>query len=493
MSAVPSNNAVPKKKYVRAITERRREQNRRAQKAYKQRQKERLENVESLVPDRRQTHHEPRQNGVTTLDQQTAYPPSSEVLSADSRIEGYDDSLISPSIVIADELFSEVSSSRNVSSQTPQTSHHIPRLINLADIFVNAGDLPMAGASIPGLPLLEEDFASHQAPVASNASAQSELSAASTLNTIDNLYGGPNLSHVWDTSARSSGTYSGPVGPTTNTRLVPTASPRRPVLTTRGQDVRHAGRSDPRVNPPRQKLLDQSIPSDPYVNNICLSTDVNVEAFMTIAKTVGISRIGYVKHHPSRFPGCFIALNQSNSAVALRNIIMKFETSNEAKPWLVTKDLYEHMDRFEPALRPTPRQLLAPHPGYLDCIVFPWSRECAVRASIEGTLDHTAFFADLMQGGLVCWGMNSGATRLSGRQSEARRKANGSIIWDPRSWEARRWFLKKWEWLLGSEEAEMKRGDMHGIWRGSRWWWRMRGEGDEEDLLVELPEHSHTS
>ncbi len=59
------------------------------------------------------------------------------------------------------------------------------------------------------------------------------------------------------------------------------------------------------------------------------------------------------------------------------------------------------------------------------------------------------------------------------------------VPWSTRSWEARRWFLEKWGWLVGSQEEEEAEGDSEGIWGSSRWWWEVRGEVDNDDVDVD--------
>lgn len=75
----------------------------------------------------------------------------------------------------------------------------------------------------------------------------------------------------------------------------------------------------------------------------------------------------------------------------------------------------------------------------------------------------------------MCWGSDAG----SGDWGQG-------VPWSTRSWEAKGWFLRKWMWLIGSEEEEMLAGDGEGVWSSSRWWWGVRAERegygfDEED------------
>jgi hypothetical protein len=51
-------------------------------------------------------------------------------------------------------------------------------------------------------------------------------------------------------------------------------------------------------------------------------------------------------------------------------------------------------------------------------------------------------------------------------------KDSSSQPWDMRSWEAERWFLRKWRLLVGGQEAD--------IWSQTNWWRATRGEGKVE-------------
>lgn len=60
--------------------------------------------------------------------------------------------------------------------------------------------------------------------------------------------------------------------------------------------------------------------------------------------------------------------------------------------------------RIKPDLRPSKTQLLTPHPSYLDCIIFPSFRDRAIELSAANKLDHWDLFCDIANDGLVCWG-----------------------------------------------------------------------------------------
>lgn len=60
--------------------------------------------------------------------------------------------------------------------------------------------------------------------------------------------------------------------------------------------------------------------------------------------------------------------------------------------------------RIKPDLRPSKTQLMTPHPSYLDCIIFPSFRDRAIELSAANKLDHWDLFCDIINDGLVCWG-----------------------------------------------------------------------------------------
>jgi hypothetical protein len=218
-----------------------------------------------------------------------------------------------------------------------------------------------------------------------------------------------------------------------------------------------------------------SLPS-PYLNHLTLTCETTLAASLSIGLSLGISHTQYLDDHPSPFPTTYacvtthsLHLDPTDTDALASSSPINYMTRKHAATGLA------------PTLQPKTAQYLHPHPSYLDCIVFPTMRERAVRASALGTLDHVEFFLDLMHGGLVCWGGGSpvptrntrGGVRGRGHLDWVGTGAGGTA-WSPRSWEARRWFLEKWEWLVGKESEEV--GDGNGVWESSRWWWGVRGE-----------------
>ncbi|KIW38602.1 uncharacterized protein PV06_09556 [Exophiala oligosperma] len=551
------NIPTKKKKYVRVITEKRREQNRRAQKLYKERLKKKLVDLEGLaqsvgvvVVDGRPID---TKKTTTTPDVSTTKNkiiPTGTI--SDDCHRGSDlrrrSSPSSHPKGIHDTHDQSSSETRPHAKRTHNTQHQSSSLpgtipdtinLNLADAFTAAGDLPFASGPIPGMNFSGRDIATPTPPPTTHdieSLFDPNLDPSLLRNNIHEDLDDVDLRHIWPMPPRSPGQTQETYSPaallgdkrrsrkhhqhstamiltpqSTQYNSPPSRSGRSGMFPAFGANYNHHSsngtnhnNSSSSSNYIRFVPVQASHLPDPYSNHMRLWLEDNIEASIAVASAVGISRSEYINDHPSRFPGCYIKLNQPDNRSLTRPVrytgfdypctgggVLHSDTR-----WplghgvLVTKELQDHMDRVQPALRPTPAQLLQPHPSYLDCIVFPFVRERAICASTRGLLDHAELFLDLMHGGMVCWGGGSGTTTRAGRRDTGgdghrsttrSRGMAGDVAWDTRSWEAKRWFLKKWEWLVGSEEDEERRGDVLGIWRGSRWWWRMRGEEEDDD------------
>lgn len=101
-----------------------------------------------------------------------------------------------------------------------------------------------------------------------------------------------------------------------------------------------------------------------------------------------------------------------------------------------------------------------------DVIPFPnfRSRLLAAVSVSPPLVDEGELCADFTNDGLVCWGSSS---------SSSRGGSGARVPWDSRSWEPRPWFLRKYWFLVGSDEDDM--------WSASRWWRELRGEDLDED------------
>lgn len=111
------------------------------------------------------------------------------------------------------------------------------------------------------------------------------------------------------------------------------------------------------------------------------------------------------------------------------------------------------------SLRPISSQYTISHHPYIDALPFPTLRRRALAALAADPplLDEDDLCLDLMlHDGLVCWG------------SAGQNGMDYGTPWDSHSWEAKEWFLRKWKWLIGGQDGE--------LWHSSRWWAAQRGE-----------------
>jgi hypothetical protein len=112
-------------------------------------------------------------------------------------------------------------------------------------------------------------------------------------------------------------------------------------------------------------------------------------------------------------------------------------------------------------LRPCVPQVMRAHHPYIDVLPFPTFRERVIKLAYtdEPMIDEDDLCNDLENDGLICWGSSLGGG------SEA---TGSGAPWDIRSWEAQPWFLKKWWILIGGTEGE--------LYKQTKWWCEMRGE-----------------
>ncbi|KFA76607.1 hypothetical protein S40288_08127 [Stachybotrys chartarum IBT 40288] len=111
-------------------------------------------------------------------------------------------------------------------------------------------------------------------------------------------------------------------------------------------------------------------------------------------------------------------------------------------------------------LRPIDLQLTVGHHPYIDIFPYRGFREKALKALAHNPplFDENEMCRDLTsRGGMVCWGSQSNSMGME-----------AGVPWDVRSWEPQEWFLKKYWFLVGDWEDEM--------WASARWWHKARGE-----------------
>lgn len=416
------HHAEKKKPYVRQLTDKRREQNRRAQKIYRERLRKRLEDLEEQAAATTSSSSsnpsdtassKPQVNHARIMDP----PRAKEIMSATRSI---------------------AAAAVNESSEYSQ-----PRIINMEDAFVAAGDLPITQSQFT----TRLRFDVIPSPPASEPEP----------NHTHDDYGDIDLRPIWPVPPRIGGKPYRPNKAPSSYNLAMTA-----VIPRRSQD-----------SPPSSAASYRSAATaNIYANNLRLVGVSTIEASIAVGLYLKITRSAYINDHPSGFPGCCVALN--SDTLGPKSVGYNFFETYFA----ITPQLAEHIEPVMEQLKPSPAQMMNPHPCYLDCIVFPYFRDQTVQASIQGILDHEQLFLDIFHGGLVCWG---GASDLANSRRSRKRQMKDNVAWNPRSWEAKKWFLRKYSWLTGTEEEEERRGDANGIWKGSRWWWNMRGDVDSDD------------
>ncbi|KAH6679797.1 hypothetical protein B0J14DRAFT_559100 [Halenospora varia] len=176
-------------------------------------------------------------------------------------------------------------------------------------------------------------------------------------------------------------------------------------------------------------------PPNPLGRTLTLQKTSTMEAYLIVASSL--------KMH---IPDLFFETCQS-----------PFYSPNNATMENTDSLIMSYVGKVAPDLQPTPAQLIYPHHPWLDLVPFPMLRE---RALVFSAMDPPAFdLYDLkmdicMNNGMFCW-RNAG-------------KIGDGHAWDKRSWEAEPWFLKKWWILLGGEESD--------VWKQTRWWRGMKGD-----------------
>ncbi|KAM0438688.1 hypothetical protein ACHAPT_001444 [Fusarium lateritium] len=147
--------------------------------------------------------------------------------------------------------------------------------------------------------------------------------------------------------------------------------------------------------------------------------------------------------HIARF-SYFAALFANFSSLGFDFSVFLDETS--ISPFVGRSNLDMALTDVPSSLRPLASQLSVHHHPYIDSLPFPEFRRRALAAlsTDPPLLDEDDLCIDLMlNDGLVCWG----STNKSGMDR--------GTPWDSRSWEAKGWFLRKWWWLVGGQDGEL--------------------------------------
>ncbi|EEQ30949.1 hypothetical protein McanMca71_003502 [Microsporum canis] len=185
--------------------------------------------------------------------------------------------------------------------------------------------------------------------------------------------------------------------------------------------------------------------ADPYANNLRLEQLCTLSAIHDLGLHVGISEAA-------------VCADESLSPF-FRPIMESTDDTDKESAITEVKQMYKVL---KPDLRPNCEQITIQHHPYIDILPFPTLRKNLITHQAE--VDEDEFFFDMLSG-LVCWG-GAGIGRKD-RDSSTGYASTGTP-WDVRSWEAKAWFQQKYWSLLGGEDGELV--------RQSEWWCSIRGD-----------------
>ncbi|KAL2012426.1 hypothetical protein VTN00DRAFT_5144 [Thermoascus crustaceus] len=151
------------------------------------------------------------------------------------------------------------------------------------------------------------------------------------------------------------------------------------------------------------------------------------------------------------------SLNNGTPEAAMKSLFYRPMLDQQTAEEMCKQDFAD----TKPDLRPGVAQLLNHHNAYLDTLPFPVFRERAINliCTNPSMIDERELVQDLLNNGLICWTPDQNGSNAAG--------VTGAP-WDFRSWEAQPWFLRKWWILVGGTEGEM--------YLQTVWWRGMRGE-----------------
>ena len=469
-----------KKPYARVMTDKRREQNRRAQKLFREKQRRRLTDLEDRIA-----------NTKSKFGKVTA------TLTPDTEQEG------TPQVGedVEEEVVTRAAKSVfEVKIQQPFKQGG-PMSIDFAGIFQSNGDLPIP-EGLQGILSFPVEAQSTPASIAPSREQSDPSISTYTPRTPLGSEDTESQPHSWPMPFRPQADPYNP--PTPESYSSPGYAPYFAgslSTTTRQHAYRYQRRAitseATRSSSSSASISSRHASSTWPSNNVFSPTPQNhsaIHASLYIATLMRITRTAYLTDAPSNLPSCFMSLIKPSTPISPRNAYYPqpgfTPALAAATEYTILHNLHtnpalslkfeEHAATVPKALRPSITQYTKAHPSYLDCIIWPRFRERAVRASINGTLDHVEFILDLFHGGIVCWG-GYNTHGKAGHYANTLGWAE-EVPWSTRSWEAKGWFLKKWRDLVGTEEEEAQAGEQEdGVWSSSRWWWRRR-EGDFVDL-----------
>ncbi|RDW78571.1 bZIP transcription factor [Aspergillus mulundensis] len=208
------------------------------------------------------------------------------------------------------------------------------------------------------------------------------------------------------------------------------------------------------ANPRQLKVLTTMPIADPYANSLRVDQHCTLTALFSVVEHVGLTMdIICCDDSTSLF---FRADALTSDPLTKSNVISAVQKNFRS--------------RVKHDLRPTKEQITISHHPMMDIYPSPTLRNNLVTR--QGEYDEDEFFHDSLAG-LICWG-SAGIGQKDRNVSAG--KASSGTPWDLRSWEAQEWFVKKYWSLLGGEDGELV--------RQTEWWRSVRGEAELD--VVEL-------
>lgn len=367
-----------KKVYPRKLTDKRREQNRQAQKNYRERQKRRIEELEKQIEEKHQT-------STSTAAIPPTGPPLNSAPAGPASPAALHDTAMNESLF-----------------PTPTASDITFQPFEAGEVITGPvfGDFELEIRGVEGSSFeqaQDEIFQRDETALlpVSSSEANGLWPSPPISESLDEMLG----EQIMPAALQANVIESNDAEQAVQNRQPSTALVHSPA---------HSGPTSPMRRSVQPAFLD---------NHIVLAPDKCMGAFFEVAASLGITQESYINDYESPFYSPHILKSTSLPI----NTVARIDA-----------DSYSYL---KPDLRPSPTQVTFPHCSYLDCIVWPRFRERALRAAIDNKLDHAEFFMDALNDGIVCWG-NQQIQRGKGMD---RGVTWDQRSWEARPWFIKKW------------------------------------------------------
>ncbi|KAF2648739.1 hypothetical protein K491DRAFT_684457 [Lophiostoma macrostomum CBS 122681] len=375
-----------KRPYKRKLTEKRRLQNRAAQKNYRARRKERLDFLEktvaSTVPSNQQKESDITRNSAHP-PATTSESPETNGIATDPEIR----SRVPPGPLAFDYVFNALPSPTTTSSQeeTVRTTQN-------------------------------ETPQSRPAPTDPTRAALKKIFETDDNNDVENLLSflvtnSPDLKSIVLEGLRALKAKQ-PITPASPDPTDPSTSPKQTSMIPSFSSLKPSATRSLEI-PAILPVLPL-----PMMNGIFLRPQSAMSVYDANARAIGLTLELVSKRD------C-----QSPFYTAAHPILPQPPEGHPSSSPLI------NLHDLPPDLIPTPSQHMYWHHPFFDLIPIPWFRERVISLAALDPLafDKFELKADILIGGMRCW--------------QSRGHASGQP-WDRRCWEVEPWFLKKWGWLI---------------------------------------------